>query len=330
MKRVLLLLSLFLLALIVPPALGNLYWLDTFVFMLIFVILTTSLRLVFSTGQISFAHPGIAAISGYCSGALTLNLGVSFWITLPVACIVAACVSFLLGYLTLRLKGVYFFLITFMFTSLIGVLIGNFWTSSLGGWRGLLNIPRPQSIPLPFLSGVNFATSELAYYYLTLFFAVINVTVCYNIERSRFGLVFNAIEEADSLAEMLGISLIKYKLVAFVTAGIFAGLAGVLFAHYQRIITPYDFDMHYGILLIIYIVVGGMDTLFGPLLGTIAFRLLAEPLRQFGEYETMILGLILILFLLFLPGGLVSLSGYLDKIVHKIRKSLHRIDYLES
>ena len=197
-------------------------------------------------------------------------------------------------------------MITFMFTSLIGVLIGNFWIPILGGWRGLLNIPRPKPIMIPYLFTLNFNT-ELAYYYLTLFFTVITVLVCYRIEKSRYGLVFNAIENADGLAEMVGINLMKYKLLAFVVGGVFAGVAGTLFAHYQRIMTPYDFDMHLGILLIIYNVVGGMNTIYGPIFGTIFLRLLAHPLRRFGVYEIMILGVILILFLRFIPGGVISI-----------------------
>jgi branched-chain amino acid transport system permease protein len=306
MNRYIVFPCLFIGAIVLPVLIGDLYWIDIFIFMSIFIILSTSLRLIFSTGQISFAHPGIAAIGGYCSGVMAIQFGLSFWITLPMACLAASLVSIIIGYPTLRLKGVYFFLITFMFTSLIGVLIGNFWIPISGGWRGLLNIPRPKPIMIPYLFTINFNTSELAYYYLTLFFAVITVLVCYRMEKSRFGLVFNAIENADGLAEMVGINLMKYKLLAFVVGGVFAGIAGTLFAHYQRIITPYDFDMHLGILLIIYIVVGGMNTVFGPIFGTIFLRLLAHPLRRFGVYEIMILGVILILFLRFIPGGVIS------------------------
>jgi branched-chain amino acid transport system permease protein len=296
---------LFIAAVVLPILIGDLYWRDIFIFMLIFIILSTSLRLIFSTGQISFAHPGIAAISGYCSGVMAIQFGLSFWITLPMACFVASLVSIIIGYPTLRLKGVYFFLITFMFTSLIGVLIGNFWIPILGGWRGLLNIPRPKPIMIPHLFTINF-NNELAYYYLTLFFVVITVLVCYRMEKSRFGLIFNAIENADGLAEMVGINLMKYKLFAFIIGGIFAGVAGTLFAHYQRIITPYDFDMHLGILLIIYNVVGGMNTIYGPIFGTIFLRLIAHPLRQFGVYEILIFGIILIVSLRFIPGGVIS------------------------
>ena len=287
---------------------GDLYWIDILVYMLIFIILSTSLRIVFSTGQVSFAHPGIAAISGYCSGFLAMKFGLSFWLTMPLGAGAAALVSLIIGYPTLRLKGVYFFLITFMFTSLIGVTIGNFWTSALGGWRGLVNIPRPGPLAIPYLFTITFTTSEVAYYYLTLVFTVAAIFVCYRLEKSRYGMIFTAIENADGLAEMVGINLMRYKLFAFVIAGVFAGVAGTLFAHYQRIITPYDFDMHLGILLIIYIVVGGMNTVWGPILGTIALRLLAHPLRQFGEYETMILGIILIVFLRFIPSGIVGFS----------------------
>jgi branched-chain amino acid transport system permease protein len=287
---------------IIPALLQDPYWTDVFIFFLIFIIFATSLRLVISTGQISFAHPGLAAIGGYCSAALAMKLGLSFWVSLPLGAFTAALASLIIGYPTLRIKGVYFFLVTFMFTSLIGVLIGNFWTDIFGGWKGMLGIPRPTSI-----GAINF-NNDLAYYYLTLILATVIVAAIYRLERSRFAWVFNAIESGDMLAESVGIYLMKYKLLAFVTAGAIAGVGGTLFAHYQRIITPYDFDMQMGILLFIYIVVGGMGTVLGPLMGVIFIRILAQPLYQFREYETMILGVILILFLRFIPGGLISLT----------------------
>ncbi len=306
MRRTLSLASLLILLVLIPAILRDPYWTDVLIFILFFIIHATGLRLVISTGQVSFAHPALAAIGGYCSGALAVTLGFSFWAALPAAGLAAALASLAIGYPTLRLKGVYFFLITFMFTSLIGVFMGNFWIPIFGGWRGLLNVPRPNPIPIPGLGQIEF-TSDLAYYYLTLCVTVVAVLVFYRMERSRFGRVFSAIENADLLAESVGINLMKYKLLAFVIAGFFAGVAGCLFAHYQRIITPYDFDLHFGILLLIYTVVGGMGTIIGPIFGVICLRILAHPLRQFGVYETMILGFILILSLRFIPGGLISL-----------------------
>ena len=291
---------------VIPALLQNAYWTDVLVFFLIYIIFATSLRIVISTGQISFAHPGLAAIGGYCSGALAINLDLSFWVSLPIAALISALTSLVIGYPTLRIRGVYFFLVTFMFTSLVAVIFGNFWIPTFGGWRGLLDIPRPSSITIPGLLDIDFS-NDLAYYYLTFFLTAAVVLATYRLEKTRFAWVFNAIESADRLAESVGIHLMRYKLLAFVMAGAMAGAAGALFAHYQRIITPYDFDLQMGILLFIYIVVGGMGTVLGPLLGVIAIRVLAQYLYQFREYETMILGIILILFLRFIPGGLINL-----------------------
>lgn len=289
-----------------PIVLPDPYWMDVAIFIFIFIILSAGLRLVISTGQVSFAPPALAAIGGYCSGGLSVSLGLSMWWALPAAGLATGLASLGIGYPTLRLKGVYFFLITFMFSSLVGVLFGNFWIPVLGGFRGLLNIPRPGPISIPGLGLINFQ-NDISFYYLTLIITAAGVWVLYRMEKSRFGLVFGAIENAGLLAESVGINLMKYKLLAFVIAGVFSGVAGSLFAHYRRIITPYDFDLNFGILLFIYTVVGGMGTITGPILGVIFLRFLADPLRQFGVYETMILGFILILFLRFIPGGLISL-----------------------
>jgi branched-chain amino acid transport system permease protein len=291
---------------IIPALLQDPYWTDVLTFFLIFIILATSLRMVLSTGQASFAHPGLAAIGGYCSGALAVHLGFSFWVSVPVAAIASALASLVIGYPTLRIRGVYFFLVTFMFTSIVAVIIGNFWIPTFGGWTGLLNIPRPTSITIPGLLVMNF-NNDLYYYYLTLFITGAVVLAIYRLEQTRYAWVFNAIESADLLAESVGIHLMKYKLLAFVTAGVFAGVAGALFAHYQRIITPYDFDLHMGVLLFIYIVVGGMGSVLGPLMGVVSIRILAQQLYEFREYETMILGIILIICLRFIPGGMINL-----------------------
>lgn len=315
----------FIFAAILPVVIKSPYWLDIFIFLFIYIILATSLYLVFSTGQISFAHPGLAAIGGYCSGILALKAGMPFWITLPCGGLLAALASLVIGYPTLRLKGVYFFLISFMFTNLINVILGNFWIPILGGYRGLLGIPRPAPISIPGLGKIDFE-SEVTYYYIVLLVAIIIILVLYRLDRSRFGLVFNAIRDADTLAESVGINLMKYKLLCFVVGGFFAGVAGSLFAHYQRIITPYDFDLHSGILMIIYVVVGGMGTLFGPMIGTTVLRLLAHPLRQFGMYETMLLGILLILILLFLPDGLISIPERITSLWDRVRRRIIRAD----
>ena len=308
-------------AVITPIFIEDPYWIDVFIFMLIYAILTVSVQLVFTTGQTSFAHPGLAAIGGYCSGALVVKLGFSFWVAIVAAGLSSTLFSLIIGYPTLRLKGVYFFLVTFMFTSLIGVFMGNFWVPVFGGWRGLLNIPRPNPITIPGLFTIEFETG-ISFYYLTLFATLVTVLMCYRLERSRFGLVFNAIEHADVLAESVGINLMKFKILAFVTGGFFAGVAGGLFAHYQRIITPYDFELHLGILLIIYMVVGGPGTTFGALFGVIILRLLDHPLRRFGAYQVMVLGFLLLLFLMFIPGGLISLPQRIGFWIRKIKQRI--------
>lgn len=313
----------FIFAAILPALIKTPYWLDIFIFLFIYVILSTSLYLVFSTGQISFAHPGLAAIGAYGSGILALKAGVPFWITLPVGGSLAALASLVIGFPTLRLKGVYFFLISFMFTNLINVILGNFWIPIFGGYRGLLGVPRPGPISIPGLGKIGFE-SEGTYYYIVLLVVTITILVLYRLERSRFRLVFNAIRDADILAESVGINLMKYKLLCFVVGGFFAGVAGSLFAHYQRIITPYDFDMHSGILMIVYVVVGGMGTVFGPMIGTTILRLLGHPLRQFGMYETMLLGILLILILRFLPGGFISIPDRITSLWDRVRRMIIR------
>lgn len=291
----------------VPAVTQDPYWFDIFILTSIYIILATSLHLVFSTGQLSLAHPGLAAIGGYCSGTLCLKAGLSFWISLPVGGLAAVLASIIIGYPTLRLKGVYFFLVSLMFTELISAIIANFWVSTFGGVMGLLNIPRPPTLTIPSLGVINF-NSEVAFYYLALLVMLMVVFILYRFEGSRFRMVFNSVRDNDLLAESVGVNLMKYKLVAFVVGGFFAGIAGGLYSHYQRLMTPYDFDLSSGILLIVYITVGGRDSMFGALVGAILLRLIGHPLRSFKEYQIMTLGFILILTVRFFPGGVMSLA----------------------
>lgn len=270
----------------------------------IWTIAAWGVRLIMSTGQLTLGHAAYMAIGAYASALLVMKGGLSFWIAFPLAGLISALIALLIGYPTLRIKGVYFSIITFAFAEIIRLIIIH-WPSLLGGYGGLTNIPAPQ----PFLN-IRF-TSRLPYYYLLLALALITYAVMVRIDQSRLGKIFSAIHESDSLAESIGINIMKYKIIAFCIGCFFAGLSGSFYAHYFNFTSPEFFTIWQSIYCLIFVIVGGAGHVFGPLLGSFFLTLIPEILRVTREYEPVIYALILILIMFLLPGGLISLPGRL-------------------
>lgn len=275
------------------------------------VIFACSLNAILNIGELNLAQAAFMGIGAYASTLLTTRLGLSFWIAMPLASFVSAIVSLLIGLLTLRFRGAYFLLFTFLFSELVRVLLSNFWIGLFGGIPGLTNIPKPR-IDLGSTLLVTF-DSKIAFYYLILFLTVLTIVVLRRIDSSRIGMIFKAISQSESLAESIGISTMKFKILGCAVGCFFAGMAGSLYAHFVGIITPSDFSIHAVLGPIAYVVVGGMGSVFGPALGTVFLMVLSHFfLRQFGFYELLIYGIIIVFIIRFMPEGLISVPRVLS------------------
>lgn len=270
------------------------------------IIFACSLNLILSIGELNLAHAAFMGIGAYTSTLVVMRLDLPFWVALPLAMIAAAFISLPIGYLTLRFKGAYFLLFTFLFAELVRVLLSNFWIGLFGGIPGLTKIP-PPSIDLGGLLRIDFS-SKVHFYYLILILTLLTVLVIRRIDRSRIGLVFRALGQSDMLAESIGISSTKLKILGCAIGCLFAGMAGSLYAHFVGIITPPDFSVHAVLAPIAYVVVGGMGNVFGPIIGTCCLMMLSHFfLRQFGFYELLIYGVTIVFIIRFVPEGLMSL-----------------------
>jgi len=264
-------------------------------------------------------------IGAYTSTLLSIRLNLTFWLTLPFAGIVSMMIALPVGYITLRLKGAYFLMLTFAFAEIMRVLLSNFWIGFFGGIPGITNIPSP-SINIPGLFQINFM-SKVHYYYLALVLMLFTILMIYRIERSWIGMVFSAIREADTLAEAVGINRMRQKVLAFVIGCFFAGIAGSFYAHFIHIITPNDFDIHSLLLPIAYMIIGGVNSVAGPVAGTGVLMILSHfLLRQFGFYEMLIYGILTVIFILLLPQGLIGLPQQISFWVTKIRNRTGRVN----
>jgi len=288
--------------------------------LLINIIMVVSFRLIVTTGSFSLAHVALMGTGAYTSALLTRFGGWPFWAALPMGGLVAGLTGLLMSYPLVRMKGFAFFIGSFAFGEALRLSFLKF-KYPFGGASGIISIPHPDSIPLPGGSTINFA-DPTAYYFLTLIVCAVCLFILYRIGRSRLADTFEAISLQDSLAQSVGINITKYKTLAFVIGSFFAGIAGVLLAHYQGVIDPHLFAWTPMMYILIWTVVGGTHTFIGPIIGATLFTGIDEALRVYAEWRPLFYGIILIIVLLFLPGGLESLPAKVRPVARRIRSRL--------
>ncbi len=289
-----------LLALTLPFWLANPYFLHVVIMAGIFGVLALSLNLLLGyTGQLSLGHAAFFGIGAYTSALLTLRLEWSFWLALPCAVAFTALTGWLIGRLALKLRGAYFVLVTISFAGVISLVSVN-WMELTNGPLGLPGVPAPELGPWSL-------RTKHAYYYLVLAGVALSYLVCLRLVRSRIGRAFLALRENEPLAESVGVDVTHYLVLAAVVSAGMAGLAGSLYAHYTRFVSPEVFLFTYTVTMVVMVVAGGKGTLAGPLVGALLFTALPEALRLATSWQWQMLayGVLLVLLVFFLPRGIV-------------------------
>ena len=295
-----------------PIVISDKYFLHLISYSLIWVIMTQGLNVIQGlTGYVSIAQAAFFGIGAYVSALLAINFGLSFWITAPLGVIVTVLISFIVGVPALKTKGHYFSIMTMAFGVVIWALMTTL-KDVTGGTSGLPNIPPPSSI-----LGLDFSNKKV-YYYLILFFTALTIIFTYRLKNSKTGRALIVIRENEELAQAIGISLPKYKIKAFVISATLAGLAGVLYAHYSHFINPVPFSNEYSKNAILAVIMGGVGTISGPIIGSFILIFLPEYLRVAESYRLIIYSLMLILITIFMPKGIV----YAIKVLFEKIKSL--------
>jgi len=284
------------------PLVGGDYYVYIFALVFINVILAASLRPSLTCGQLNIGHSAFMCIGAYASALLAKNLDVPFELSLLCGAVLAAAVGVAIGYPSLRLRGVYFAMVTVAFVEAVR-LLASIWVPLTRGNAGLSGVPKPSIL------GMTLGT-KTSQYYLALFLMLVTLLVLYKLEQSRLGLVWKSIGLADNLAESLGVNVASYKLLAFSLGCFFAGVAGAFYAHFIRFLFPPEFGFLLATNILIYNFVGGRGHFAGPILGAAFLSLLAEPFRG-SPYETIFYSIVMLLTILFLPGGLITLPGKL-------------------
>jgi branched-chain amino acid transport system permease protein len=277
------------------------YYLGLVVKMLVFALFAMSLDLLLGYGGMpSLGHAAYFGMAAYTTGLLALKLGWSVWFALPAGIVMAVLTAILFGLLALRTRGSYFLMITLALSQVLwGIAFG--WRSLTGGDDGLPEVPRPDlGLPWSMSDGTPF-------YYFVLFFTVIGTLLLVRIVASPFGYALRGIRESETRMLVLGYNVWRYKFASFVLAAIFAGLAGSLYAYFNRFVSPDYVHVVRSAEVLLMVILGGAGTLIGPAIGAALIVLLENIISTYTERWLILLGTVYVLVALFAPNGLTGL-----------------------
>lgn len=262
-------------------------------------------------GQVNFGVGAFYALGAYVSTLLQLNLGLNFFIAFPLTLVACLLSSLIISFPLLRLRHHTLALGTVAFASVI-YLVLNTYIGVTGGEDGL-------AVPKPFFFG--YEMGGKFNYYLILAFVVLSIFSCHWLMSSRIGRAMKAIREDEVASLSMGINSTHYRRLAFTINGVFAGLAGVLFAQETGWINPSSFHLWTNVVIILMVVVGGPGSNFGAILGGAIIMLLPHLLGSFQKYDVLIYGILLALTLRFVPEGI---GGFVQKAISRIGDLLRR------
>lgn len=294
-----------LLALLFPFMGVNNYLLHMANISMMFAILTISLNILSGfTGLMSVGHIAFFGIGAYTAAILTTKAGMPIPVGFIAAGLVSAFFSLLLGLPTMRLRGMYFSVATMAFGEVIYQIIKN-WESLTGGTKGIMKIPAIE------IFGFSFKSYD-KFYYLMLAGLIIIIVLTHNLKNSRTGRAMLAIKANDIAAEAMGVNVTTYKLYAFMISAFFAGIAGAFYVHEIRYVSPDTFASVESASLLAMMVVGGIGSIPGAILGGAALTILPEVMRFIGEWRLTLFGVAVVAIIIFAPKGLGGLIERID------------------
>lgn len=287
-----------------PLVLPNNYYLTVLTMCCLHAIIAVGLNLLVGhAGQLSLGHAGFYGLGAYTTAVLTATLGLPIPVGLVAGVLAALAVAFLVGVPALKLTGHYLAMATLGFGIILSILF-NETVGLTGGPSGFTGIPKLA------LFGYTFS-SDLSSYYLTAAVLCGVTLLALNLLHSRLGRALRALHTSEKAAQAMGVDVARFKLFVFVLSAGFAGLAGVLYAHFLTFIAPASFGFSFSVELIVMVVLGGMTSVLGSILGAFFLTVLPEFLRAFESVEILLFGVILVACMMFLPDGLAGGLGRL-------------------
>lgn len=306
--------GLIILLFLLPLFIGNVYYLHIFIITLIYTIAACSLRTILMSGQISIAHAAFMGLGAYVSAIFAKELAWTPWLTIPLGGGSALVVGVLAGYPLTRVRAIYFSMVS-LFVGLALVALMGVFANYTGGDIGLIGIPPLPAIAIPGLPVINFISSKVPYYYFFLLLAVFSLLILHSLENSRIGMSWKAISQSYLVASSVGINEAGFRVLALAVGCFFAGIAGAGYAHYNMVLTRSSFGFLSSINLLIYVLVGGAGSFFGPIIGTVILMIVPELFRWMKAFVPFVFGGGMLVVVFFMPQGI---AGLLDQVKKKI------------
>jgi branched-chain amino acid transport system permease protein len=259
-----------------------------------------------STNVVNFATAASYGIGAYTSALLAVHFHVSFWLGLVISGCVASLFGLILGIPCMKTKDYYLSLVTIAFGLIVYVLLINFsWT---GGPNGVPNIPPPSLLGHSFREPIRLfgfvLPGQSNFFYLTVALVAGALLVAHRLHQSRVGLTWNAIREDEIAARCQGIDVTWYKILAFCIDAFFGGVTGTVYAHYIGFISPENFAFIVSVVVVTMVILGGMDNVFGVIIGAVLLTVLPEKFRAFEDFRLLMYGVVVVAMLMFRPQGL--------------------------
>ncbi|MBT6341656.1 MAG: branched-chain amino acid ABC transporter permease [Desulfobacula sp.] len=289
---------------ILPIFIKSPYTYHIFILTFVYIIATSSLRTLAISGQVSMAHAGFMSIGAYTSAVLARYLGWSPWLSMPVGALATMLVAVLVGFPFSRVRAIYFSMVSLFFG--IGILsINSIFGKYTGHINGMIGIP-----PL-------FVGSRMQYYFFFLGLMVFCLIILWRFETCRIGICLKAIDQSHEVAASVGISETKFRVLAMGVSCFVVGLAGAAYAHYNMVISYSSFNLIASIDMLVYMLIGGIGSFAGPIIGTAVLFIIPELFRQLKEYTPFLYAGILLLVVFVMPNGLVGLMDQIRDLVKK-------------
>ncbi len=290
----------------------NIFYAHMLIMAAINTVLVSGLSLVARTGRLSFGHSAFAAISAYVCAILTLRYGVNWAVAAVLGLAVTTVIAYLLGSVIVKLRGVYFVLVTFAFAEFTRLALLEF-PETTGGASGLAEIP-PLTIGQFSVAGVD------RWLIFSMVFCVVLTVLMSLFFKTTAGREYLSVNDNPELAESSGISVSSVQLASFVIGAAITGFGGILMSSYIGFVSPESFNIHLSITLVTMLVIGGVNSSWGPLVGALFLTPLPEILRGAQEYQHLIYGVVLVVILMIRPQGIVSVLSSLSSSVWILKK----------
>lgn len=298
----------FVLAVIFPLVTGR-YHQDVAINVLIYVCLGLGLNVVVGlAGMLDLGYIAFYGVGAYTYALFNIHFGIPFWLCVPISAAFALVAASFVGYPTLRMRGDYLAIVTLGFGEIIRIVLNN-WMALTNGPNGIMGINRPGIFFPSFADGFSWEHMWLKklwlLYYVALGLAIITIIGVHRLNFSRVGRAWESIREDETAAELMGVNTFIYKLLAYAMGGVFAGMAGAFFASRMKFVSPESFTFLESAMVLCMVVLGGMGSIPGIILGAAALIVLPEVFREFELYRMLAFGSVMVLMMLFRPAGLI-------------------------